>query len=102
MTNISWNGDAFLALINQRIDQGLDDAADEAADEMRARAPVKSGELRDSIHVEADGRDSREIIADAPHALSVELGDEDTPADPYMRTGLDAARDKMIKVFDHK
>ena len=99
---ISWNGDALLDLVERRVDQGLDEAADALLDEIQARAPVQSGALRDSIHVEAEGDDERTVVADAPYALTVELGTEDTPARPYLRTGFDAARDKMIRSFDHK
>ena len=38
-------------------------------------APVDTGEYRDSIHV-ADGK----VVADAPHAVVVEFGTNDTPA----------------------
>jgi len=62
---------------------------DIAADAQRY-APVRTGELRASIHANpADGT----VVAGADYAAYVELGTEDTPAQPFLRRALYQKRD---------
>jgi HK97 gp10 family phage protein len=71
--------------------EALEEEAEAIAEEMRAAVPVDSGELRDSISVDADGSEAR-ITADAPYAAFVEHGTSDTPAQPFAGPAAEAAR----------
>lgn len=59
------------------------EGAEIVKDEAQAIAPVDTGELRDSIHVEEDG-DNASVVADAPHAVFVEYGTYKMSAQPFM------------------
>lgn len=64
------NADAEAAL-----DRAVEDTAEQASDTAQDNAPVDTGELRDSIHVENAHRPlSRWVVASADHARAVEYG----------------------------
>lgn len=65
--------------------------AEHIAEDAASRAPVDTGELRDSIHVEGRGMASV-IVADAGHAAYVEYGTSRSPAQPYLHPAVEAAR----------
>ena len=59
-------------------------AAEKHRDAAKARAPVDTGQLKNSIRVEAEGLAAR-VIADCPYAAAVEFGTEKAPPQPFMR-----------------
>lgn len=59
-------------------------AAEEYRDAAKARAPVDTGRLRDSIRVEVEGSAAR-VIADCPYAAAVEFGTPTRSPQPFMR-----------------
>lgn len=64
------------ALNSTGVRTAIDLAAERAAAEAKATAPVDSGTYRDSIHVEHEQGEHRQValvVADAPHALWVEV-----------------------------
>lgn len=65
-------------------------AAEEAAQVARSNAPVDSGELRESIHVE-ETDDGYAVVAEAPHAAFVEFGTGITGRSAGYPTSEDAA-----------
>ena len=70
-------------------------AAEEVRGQASARAPVRSGNLRSSIQVEAfidDGVAVAEVGPEAHYAPYVELGTRYQAAQPYMEPGYQAAR----------
>ena len=64
--------------------QGVDATAQAIAADARARAPVATGFLRDSIEVTEEGV---EVMAD--YGLFVEYGTSDTVAQPFIRPAAD-------------
>ncbi|MCW2898567.1 MAG: hypothetical protein JWO67_832 [Streptosporangiaceae bacterium] len=76
--------EGFLGAETRKLELKL--AAD-VADEAQRLAPVRSGTLRDSIHVE-DGPDGVQVVASAPYAAYVELGTRHMPAEPFMVPAL--------------
>lgn len=74
------------------------DAAEVGADAARAAAPRGTGELGNSIHVEAAGssggpkgdRVEARVVADAPHAAAVQFGNARVKARPYLNAAIDA------------
>lgn len=59
-------------------------AAQAHRDGAKARAPVDTGRLRDSIRVEAEGSVAR-VIADCEYAGAVEFGTSRNAPQPFMR-----------------
>lgn len=67
------------------IDRGVQRAAGKIADLAQQLAPVDTGELRDSIHVEEDPQPGfYRIVASAPHAVYVEFGTHKMQAQPFL------------------
>jgi len=67
-----------------------------AVEKMKGSAPVLTGKLRDSIHVEGQGA-VREVTADAPYAAFVEYGTSNMAAHPFFRPALHEAEASMEK-----
>lgn len=67
------------------------------ADDARGRAPVKTGEFRDSIHVVRDG-DTVDVVSDSDHAAFVEFGTSDTPAQPTITPAFAAGLTHLTDV----
>lgn len=69
------------------VKDAITDLGEDAKDRAKSYAPVLSGELRESIDAEVvDGPSGPTAIitASAGHALSVEYGTVDTPAQPFL------------------
>lgn len=77
--------DRIRAGIEGAIERGVVRGANLIADLAQQLAPVDTGALRDSIHVE-DGSHAlaRRIVADTSYAAYVEYGTATSPAQPYM------------------
>lgn len=76
------------------------DAADRAAvaarDAAAARAPVRSGRLRDGWRIEAAGATVRVVNA-VPYAPAVEYGSRDRPGRPMARPAAQAAAQAVVE-----
>jgi len=72
--------------------------AEIVAREMQARAPVRTGRLRGSIHAEGSA-----AVADVPYAIPVDRGTDHMAAQPFAEDGAKAAERgveaAMIAVF---
>lgn len=68
--------------------------------EAKARVPVASGDLRNSIHVEQDGDDIRVIAGDDSvfYGHLVEFGTSHTPARPYLIPALESRRGEIEQI----
>jgi HK97 gp10 family phage protein len=70
------------------IEPASDRAANGWATEIARRAqdivPVRTGNLRDSIHVERNGYADYAVVASAPYAGFVEFGTRYMAAEPYL------------------
>lgn len=83
---------------------GVDDlvaAAERLRDEVAARAPVREGELRGSVHVEVENNEIA-VIADDVASVHVEYGTSDTPIQPFFRPAVVAERGGMIEMTADK
>lgn len=74
--------------IRPQVDRELERAAEAGAEDARRRVPVDTGRLRDSIKVARTANGAR-YGSDVDYALFVEFGTVDTPAQPFLRPGLD-------------
>lgn len=78
----TWNAGAA-AEIELRGQHAVENALEEIAQDARRYAPVETGELRASIHVQGN-----EVRAEADHAVYVEYGTRNMRAQPFMRPAL--------------
>lgn len=85
------------------IERGVERGAQHIADLARQLAPVDTGALRDSIHVESgDTPTSRKVIAGGgavTYAAHVEYGTANSPAQPFMTPAI-AQIDVEIEIAD--
>lgn len=70
----------------------IQEIGDKVAEVAKTLAPVETGALRDSIHVEPGGLVTAEarIIADVRYAAFVEFGTSEMSAEPYLAPALEA------------
>lgn len=76
---------ALGALARGDFDSALDEPAEYGLKSMKQVTPVDTGELRDSEHIEKPAKNQRDWVADAPHAIYVEMGTSRMAAQPFMR-----------------
>jgi HK97 gp10 family phage protein len=67
------------------------ETAETVRDDAKQRAPVRTGQLRDSIAVEGEG-DAARVTVGAPHGVYVEYGTSRSPAQPFLWPAVEAAR----------
>ena len=73
----------FREYLNRIAQEKVREAAEEACGRAKARAPVQTGALRDSISVEIDGLTAR-VFTDCPYAAAVEFGTSKRAPRPFM------------------
>lgn len=67
------------------IDRGAKAYAEAVRDLAEQLAPVDTGALRESIHVEpGDRQGSYQVVAGVPYAVHVEFGTAHAPAQPFL------------------
>ncbi len=92
MNRFIWHGNRALRDTAKRMPGITHNIAESIADKARQNAPVKSGELKESIH--ADGS---KVIASAEYASAVELGTATRAAQPYMRPAIEQFNETDLK-----
>lgn len=94
--------DRIRAGLPEAIERGIERGAGFIADLAQQLAPVDTGELRASIHVEAGAHAlARRVVASAGHAAFVEFGTRDSEAQPYLtpaRRQIDVGAEVAIEV----
>ncbi len=71
------------AWIMARAQHCQENVLEEVSQDAQRYAPVETGELRESIHVEGD-----RVVAEADHAVYVEYGTRYMDAQPFLRRAL--------------
>lgn len=94
---LRWGGKKIQDIINTRIDNNLYETGDVVVAEARRLAPVKTGELRESIdyiilHNEGRGRSELRITVGVFYGIYQEFGTRNIPPHPFIRPALLAAR----------
>lgn len=81
-----------------RVTAAVRAGAETVAQEAQSRAPVASGDLSRSIHVEQDGDDVHVVAGDSDvfYGHLVEFGTVRTPARPFLVPALEARRDEIV------
>jgi HK97 gp10 family phage protein len=97
---LKWNGDKVAAEIRGRAERGAIEAAEFLAETARDQAPVRTGELRDSIGVvPGPDRGSAFVVATANHAAPVEWGTYKMSANPFMRRSIAMCREGIRRII---
>jgi HK97 gp10 family phage protein len=92
---------ALQALANGDFDGAVEDGAEVALYEVQKATPVDTGELRDSEHIEKPAENQRDVVADAPHAIPVELGTSRMAARPFMRNAFYSKYTKILQAINY-
>ncbi len=79
-------------------ESALPGAAEGLAEEARALAPVNTGELKESIHVAADGP-TASVAAGAGHARYVELGTFRVAPRPFLLPAYARRRESIVSAI---
>jgi len=85
--------------LDERIDGALRIGAEGIASAAKSRAPVASGALRDSIHVDRIDEGAYAVIAgddDVFYGHIVEGGGANTAPQPFLIPALEAERDNVL------
>jgi HK97 gp10 family phage protein len=78
----------------------LDEVANNISDDAKTNAPVKTGALRDSIHVEdSTDVDAKLIGSDLKYARFIEMGTRKISPRAYLRKALWSNIDKISSVL---
>ena len=75
---------AYKAKLAAATKKTVDETLHQIAEEARSNAPVDTGALRESIHVEEETGLAGKVVADADYAIDVELGTSHAPAQPFL------------------
>lgn len=78
--------------IMRAVDAEIEDAAEELQYLAQELAPVRTGALRDSIHVQRIDHLAVQVRADAEYAAFVEYGTSRMAAQPFMTPAMETIR----------
>ena len=94
---LDWDGDALLRKMGAASETGVDKVITAAAKHASDKAPVRSGDLRDSIEVKGVEREGDDVVgywgSDLSYALPVELLHPSKRG--FLRGGADAEYPKL-------
>ena len=94
---LNWDGDALLRQMGVAVEKGVEETVAAAAKHASDKAPVRSGDLRDSIEVKGVEREGDDVVgywgSDLPYALPVELLHLSKRG--FLRGGADAEYGKL-------
>lgn len=93
------NTPRVLAQIRQRVAGAVKETAQAVETDAKARAPVKTGNLRDNIKADTAMTDAELralVVAWAYYSVFIELGRRGAAAQPFLLPALEAARAGFI------
>lgn len=90
---LDWNQAEAMLEISKELSEVLDKTAEAVAEDARSEAPVSTGKLRDSIHVESEGN-TRRIGTDVDYAVYLETGTSTSPPKPFLTPAMQRAEIK--------
>ena len=97
---VKWYGDRVIREIEGTLDRRSLGAAEHLLSVAQAEAPVRTGRLRDSGHVEPGTRRGQHLVVfDAPYAGFVEFGTSRMKANPFFRRAIARSRDEVAAIL---
>ena len=91
------NTSAIVAALQAAAAEAVQQTAQELVDVAKARAPVKDGELRDSIRIVEQAEHGAVVEVGAEHGAIVNYGGVTRPATPFWDPALEQARRNFEK-----
>ena len=81
--------------IRKQVVNVVNETAEEVLDIAKQLAPYKTGELRNSGHLEFDSRNElQKVVFDAPHAPFIEFGTSNMEAQPFLRPAIASVKSR--------
>lgn len=97
---LKWYGDRVIQEIQGTLDRRSLRAAEHLLSVAKAEAPVRTGRLRDSGHVERGERSGQSLVVfDAPYAGFVEFGTSRMRANPFFRRAIARSQDQIAAIL---
>lgn len=97
---VRWYGDRVLREIDGTVARRTRRAAEHLLSVAQAEAPVRTGQLRDSGHVEPGDRPGQSLVVfDAPYAGFVEFGTSRMKANPFFRRAIARSRAEVADLL---
>ena len=90
--------EAILRNLGKNTRLATEQIASDIVEIAKENAPVDTGELRGSIHVERDGN-NHTVVADSDHAVFVELGTSKMAAQPYLGPAVAKVKRNLAKYY---
>jgi len=102
------------AKLTNALAEALDEISEKIRDDAKSFAPVDTGALRKSIHVERKGKLEVSIVAgdggvinprtgrEVDYAGYVEFGTSRASPQPYMQPALEKNRDEILRIVKEK
>lgn len=90
--------DAILRNLGKNKSIATEQIANDVVDIAKGNAPVLSGALRDSVHVEKDG-DNHAVVVGVDYGAFVELGTSKVAAQPYLGPAAAKVRRNLAKYY---
>lgn len=84
--------------VNRATDKFLTEAGLLIEGQAKANAPVRTGQLRNSINSRVEG-DKAIVGTNVEYATHVEYGARNQKAQPYMRPALDKNRKNIVRLY---
>jgi HK97 gp10 family phage protein len=85
---------AVAAMAGPAAEATVQSVANDAADKARSLAPVDTGKLRDSIHVEGEGPGA-DVVVSVDYAASIEYGSSHNDPQPFLRPAVHQAEAEL-------
>ena len=98
-SRLIWKGAEVEAKIMDAAVTSVDETTDASASQARSVAAVLTGEMQAGIDTEAAQVSGHQVIgrlvARSGHSIFVEIGTNDTPAQPFLRPSADGENTKL-------
>jgi HK97 gp10 family phage protein len=101
---VNWYPEAFIAKVHAILGDKLEESAEIVKTNAQIECPVKTGRLRNSIDETTDKTILKSYIgtSDVPYAYFVEVGTRKMTPRKYLRKGLYASINAIIRIFSTK
>jgi len=98
MAELKWYGDKAIKSVEDAISKALEASALVVEGDAKNLAPVDTGNLRNSITHEVEGKEAR-VGTNVEYAPFVELGTVKMAAQPYLNPALEKNKGNIKKIF---
>lgn len=98
MAELKWYGDKAIKSVEDAVSKALTASALIVEGQAKALVPVDTGNLRNSITHEVEGKEAR-VGTNVEYAPFIELGTSKQTAQPYLNPALEMNKGNIKKIF---